>query len=127
MTEEYFCKHSTYQYVSSTYSGKIVRTRYVLGVNSMYYVCTSTTYSYKSNSHFISGTTAGAVLSNSLPSQHHGDPPQCSKDTGEQPAQYPAQEQHNSIIHGMYLVHTKYALSIFWFVLSMYQVLFKGF
>ncbi len=51
----------------------------------------------------------------------------CSKGTGEQPAQYPAQEQHNSIIHGMYLVHSKYALSMFWFVLSMYQVLFKSF
>ncbi len=48
------------------------------------------------------------MLSNSLPSQHHGDPPQCSKGImGEQPAQYPAQEQHNSIIHGMYLVHTE--------------------
>jgi hypothetical protein len=25
---QYFCKHSTYQYVPSTYSGKKVRTRY---------------------------------------------------------------------------------------------------
>ncbi len=43
---------------------------------------------------------------------------------GEQLAQYPAQEQHKSIIHVMYLVHTKYALSMYWYVLSMYQVLF---
>jgi hypothetical protein len=49
---------------------------------------------------------AGAVRSNSLPSQHHGDPPQCSKGTGEQPAQYPAQEQHNSIT-------TEYVLSMY--------------
>jgi hypothetical protein len=60
---QYFCKNSTYQYVPRTYSGKIVRTRYVLGVKSTYYVCTST-YSYNSNSHFISSTiTLAAVTS----------------------------------------------------------------
>ncbi len=48
------------------YLRKIVRTRYVLGVKSTYYVCTST-YSYKSNSHFISGTITLAVFT-SLPS-----------------------------------------------------------
>jgi hypothetical protein len=63
---QYFCTHSTYQYVPSTYSGKIVRTRYVLGVNSTYYVCTST-YSYKSNSHFISGTITLAAVTSLLP------------------------------------------------------------
>jgi hypothetical protein len=63
---QYFCKHSTYQYVPSTYSGKIVRTSYVLGVNSMYYVCTST-YSYNSNSHFISGTITLAAVTSLLP------------------------------------------------------------
>ena len=36
--------------------------------------------------------------------QQHGDLPQCSKGTGEQPAQYPAQAQHNSIICDMYSV-----------------------
>jgi hypothetical protein len=52
-----------------------------------------------------------AVQSNSLPRQYHGDPPQCSEGTGEQPAQYPAQEQHKSIICGLYL-----------YILSMYLV-----
>ena len=62
----YFCKHSTYQYVPRTYSGKIVRTRYILGVNSTYYVCTST-YSYNSNSHFISSTITLAAVTSLLP------------------------------------------------------------
>ncbi len=44
-------------------------------------------------------------------------PDECSKGTGEQPAQYPAQEQHNSI-------STEYVLSMYWYVLSMYQVWF---
>jgi hypothetical protein len=63
-----FLKHSTYQYVPSTYSGKIVRTEYVLGVKSTYYVCTST-YSYNSNSHFISGTTTLAAVTSLLDTQ----------------------------------------------------------
>jgi hypothetical protein len=33
---QYFCKHSTYQYVQSTYLRKIVRTKYVLVVQSTY-------------------------------------------------------------------------------------------
>ncbi len=49
---QYFCRHSTYQFVPHTYYKKIVRTRNILGVKSLYFVCTST-YSYKSNSHFI--------------------------------------------------------------------------
>ncbi len=48
---------------------KIVRTRYVLGVKSTCYVCTSTTYSYKSNSHFISGTITLAAVTSLLPTR----------------------------------------------------------
>ena len=63
---QYFCKYSTYQYVLSTYYGKIVRTWYVLRVKSMYYVRTST-YSYNSNSHFISGTIILAAITSLVP------------------------------------------------------------
>ncbi len=52
----------------STYSGKIVRTRYVLGVKSTYLVCSST-YSYQSNSHFISGTITLAAVTSLLETQ----------------------------------------------------------
>ncbi len=45
---------------------KLVRTRYVLGVKSTYFVCTST-YSYKSNPHFISGTITLAAVTSLLP------------------------------------------------------------
>ncbi len=71
-------------------------------------------------------TTAEEELGQCCPTVlYHGYPLQCSKGMGEQPAQYPAQEQHKNIIHGMFLVHTEYALSMYWYVLSMYQVLFK--
>ena len=63
---QYFCKYSTCQYVPSTYSGKIVRTWYVLGVESTYCVHTST-YSYNSNTHFISGTIILAAITCLLP------------------------------------------------------------
>ncbi len=63
---QYFCKHSTYQYVPSMYS-KIVRTWYLLRVKSTYYDVRMSTYSYKSNSHFISGTTILAAITSLLP------------------------------------------------------------
>jgi hypothetical protein len=47
------------------YTGKIVRTRYVLGAKSTYYVCTSA-YSYNSNLHFISGTIVLAAITSLL-------------------------------------------------------------
>ncbi len=55
--------------VPSTFSGNIKRTRYVLlGVKSTYlgYVRTST-YSYNSNSHFISGAITLAAIRSLLP------------------------------------------------------------
>jgi hypothetical protein len=63
---QYFCQNSTYQYVPRTYSGKIVPTRYLLWVKSTYYVCTST-YTFKFNSHFISGTITLAAITSLLP------------------------------------------------------------
>ncbi len=54
------------QYITVCTLGIIVRTRYVLGVKSTYYVRTST-YSYKSNSHFISGTITLAAVTSLLP------------------------------------------------------------
>ncbi len=73
---QYFCKHSTYQYVPSQYSGKTVHTRYVLWVKSMYCVCTSA-YSCFSNSHFISGTIVLAAITSLLPTS--------SLETGSKP------------------------------------------